>query len=199
MSFHSFTVAMGWVAVVLGVFVSYGQFRRMTKRGNEGVSLATWTLFLYLDIFWILYGVDVHSWQLILACVASLPFQVLIWLQLGPFDRLGVCVRSLGILLAFCILPALEWGWAGAVVGAGIAGWASRTPQLVHLIRYDAAMGVSARAWMTAGLVSWLWVVYYLGAHLWPVLFVTAAGGLLSLIIATLAQWRHRQARGIAT
>jgi hypothetical protein len=41
--------------------------------------------------------------------------------------------------------------------------------------------------------VSGLWVVYYIGARLWPVMCVTAVGGSVSLAIAALASWRHRQ------
>ncbi len=49
--------------------------------------------------------------------------------------------------------------------------------------------------WLTAGMVSGLWVIYYSGADLWPVMSVTAVSGLVSLSIATLASWRHRQVR----
>jgi hypothetical protein len=154
---------------------------------------------LYLDIFWILYGVDANSWQLIVACTITLPLQILIWFQLKPFKRIRVSVHSLVLFAAFSILPALEWGWAGAAVGVGMVGWVSRAPQLVNLVRSEVATGVSAKAWTTAGMVSGLWVVYYLGARLWPVLCVTAVGGLVSLIVAALAGWRHRQARALVS
>jgi uncharacterized protein with PQ loop repeat len=199
MHFHSFTVAIGWIAAVLSVVVVYTQFKRMSQRGVEGVSLATWTLFLYLDIFWILYGVAVHSWQLMIGGTIALPFQLLIWLELKPWERSRVSVHSLALFVVFSVLPALLWGWAGAAVGAGLVGWVTRAPQLVHLVRYETASGVSVSSWATAATGSGLWVVYYSGARLWPVLFVTAVGGLVSLIVAGLAVWRHRQARVFAT
>jgi len=197
--FYSFTAAVGWLAVVLGVFVAYAQFKRMSKRGIEGVSLATWTLLLYLDIFWAFYGVAAHSWQLIVGCTITFPLQLLIWFGLKPFERFRVSLHSLALFGVFSILPALEWGWAGAAVGAGMVGWVTRAPQLVHLVRYEAAIGVSASSWATAGLVSGLWVVYYSGARLWPVLFVTAIASLLSLTVAAMAGWRHRQAQAFAS
>jgi len=198
-NFYSFTVAIGWIAAVLSVVVVYTQFKRMSQRGVEGVSLATWTLFLYLDIFWILYGVAVHSWQLMIGGTITLPLQLLIWFQLKPWERSRVSIHSLVLFVAFSAVPALQWGWAGAAVGAGLVGWVTRAPQLVHLVRYEAATGVSVSSWAIAATGSGLWVVYYVGARLWPVLFVTAVGGLVSLIVAALAGWRHRQARAFAS
>jgi uncharacterized protein with PQ loop repeat len=107
-TFYHFTVLVGWIAVVLGLVVAYTQFKRMTQRGIEGVSLATWTLFLYLDLFWILYGLSAHSWQLIIGCTITLPLQLLIWFELKPFRRLRVSLHSLTLFATFSILPALQ-------------------------------------------------------------------------------------------
>jgi uncharacterized protein with PQ loop repeat len=194
-NFYNITVAVGWIAVILSVVVAYTQFKRMSERGTEGVSLATWTLFLYLDIFWILYGIGVHSWQLIIGCSIALPLQLMIWFRLNPRENIRVSFHSLLLFTAFSVLPALKWGWAGASVGAGMVGWVTRAPQLLHLVRHEGATGVSTSSWTTAGIGSGLWVLYYFGARLWPVMYVTAVGGLVSLIVASLAGWRHRQAR----
>lgn len=195
MNFYSVTVTAGWIAVVLSVVVAYTQFKRMSERGTEGVSLATWTLFLYLDIFWILYGIAVNSWQLIIGCGIALPLQLLIWFRLKPREQVRVSFHSLLLFCAFSILPALKWGWAGASVGAGIVGWVTRGPQLLHLVRHEGATGVSTSSWSTAATGSALWVLYYSGARLWPVMYVTAVGGLASVVVASLAVWRHRQAQ----
>ena len=98
MNFYSFTVAVGWLAVVLGVVVAHVQFKRMSQRGVEGVSLATWTQFLYLDIFWILYGVAAHSWRLMIGCTITLPLQLLIWIELKPWERFRVSFHSLALV-----------------------------------------------------------------------------------------------------
>ena len=193
MSFTAFALAVGWVAVVLSSLTAYQQYRRMTRRGVDGVSFVTWTLLLYISVFWVAYGIDARSWQMILGCAAPIPFQVMIWLRLAPRERLGVCVGSLVFLSAFCFLPAIGWGWAGAVIGVGIAGWLSRGRQLLTLVRSRTAVGVSTSSWVTAGVVSILWVIYYVGARLWAVLIVTAVSAMVSLSIATLSAHRHHR------
>jgi uncharacterized protein with PQ loop repeat len=193
-TFYTVTIIIGWIAVLLGGVVGLAQFRRMSQRGVEGVSLATWTLFLYLAVFWALYGISIHSWQLIIGSALSLPLQGMVWARLKPWTRPRLAINSLILFAAFCCVPAIFWGWSGAAVGAGTAGWITRSPQLVQLVRHEEASGVSASSWMTAGFVSGLWVIYYSGEHLWPVMSVTAVAGLVSLSIAALASWRHRQA-----
>jgi hypothetical protein len=113
-----------------------------------------------------------------------------------PPAKLRSTFYSFLFILACCLLPAVAWGWAGAVVGVGVAGWITRGPQLVTLLRANSASGVSSSSWLTAALVSSLWVVYYVGARLWPVMIVTAVAGTVSLIIAALARWRHAQVHG---
>jgi uncharacterized protein with PQ loop repeat len=197
-SFYDVSVAIGWLAVVLGCVVAYAQYRRISTRGVEGVSFTTWTLFIYLGIFWVVYGFDVHSWELIIGCGVTLPLQFLIWYRLKPWERIRANVYSFTLISSFCVLPALAWGWSGAVVGVGMAGWVTRGPQLMKLVRSRAAAGVSTSSWLTAGFVSGLWVIYYFGAKLWPVMFVTAVGGFASLVIGALASWRHRQVHDVA-
>jgi uncharacterized protein with PQ loop repeat len=194
--FNTISIVVGWIAVVLGSVVAYAQYRRISRRGVEGVSFATWTLFIYVGVFWVIYGVAVRSWQLVLGCSLTLPLQLLIWYRLTPPAKLRSTFYSFLFILACCLLPAVAWGWAGAVVGVGVAGWITRGPQLVTLLRANGASGVSSSSWLTAALVSSLWIVYYVGARLWPVMIVTAVAGTVSLIIAALARWRHAQVHG---
>jgi uncharacterized protein with PQ loop repeat len=191
--YNEVSTAVGWIAVVLGTATAFAQYRRMSTRGVEGVSFATWTLFIYVGVFWVVYGASVHSWQLVLGCSLTLPLQLLIWYRLRPWEKIPANIYAFLFIVVCCLLPALAWGWAGAVVGVGIGGWITRGPQLIRLVRSRDAAGVSTSSWLTAGVVSGLWVVYYIGARLWPVMCVTAVGGSVSLVIAALASWRHRQ------
>ncbi|HEV7957942.1 MAG TPA: hypothetical protein VGP11_00625, partial [Acidimicrobiales bacterium] len=61
MSFGELADAIGWIALLLGVGSTVAQFERVRRLGTDGVSIATWTLFVLMSVFWICYGVAVHS------------------------------------------------------------------------------------------------------------------------------------------
>lgn len=139
--------------------------------------MATWTLFVLLAIVWTSYGVSVRSWPLVAGSLLALPLQTAILGRLRPWSRRSVVVRSVVFVLVCCAVPALRWGWNGAIVGAAAAGTMTRAPQLTALLRPTSATGVSPGSWILGVLVSSMWVVYYWGAHLWVVLAVTAVAG----------------------
>ncbi len=194
MSFSEVSFAVGWVAVALGTTAAYLQFRRVGRHGAHGVSLSTWTLFVLLAIFWMLYGLSVRSWPLLVGTVLALPWQLSILVRLRPWQRWDVVARALALVLVCSLAPALWWGWTGAVLGAGSAGTFTRVPQLAAVLRSSAVSGVSSGSWLLGVAVSSLWVVYYLGARLWAVLVVTALAGTMSLGIAVLSRRRQREA-----
>jgi uncharacterized protein with PQ loop repeat len=194
MSYHVFTVEMGWLAVLSGVVGTATQLRRVSTRGIEGVSLATWVLFVYMGCFWITYGFSARSVQVILGSALILPMQLSILFRLKPWLRAAVPLRALGYFVLCCVVPTLLWGWAGGVLGTGIAMTINRAPQLIELIRHADASGVSATSWFIGAFGCTLWILYYTGAHLWAALTATAFAGLANLAIGLLATWRHTQA-----
>jgi len=193
------TIAIGWVAAALGTWSAFAQYARLRRRGTEGVSLATWTLFAVLAAFWTLYGVAVRSWPLAASSALALPLQSMIWWRLRPGSRWRVVTTAVGLALVCCIVPGVAWGWAGAVVGAGGAGTITRLPQLAQLLRSRSAAGVSTGSWALGAVVSATWVAYYAGSRLWAVLTVTAVAGGVSAIIAVASSWRQRQSRSVTT
>ena len=195
MSYHHLAVTFGWVAVMLTVSGTAAQFRRVARLSIEGVSLATWTLFVFMGVFWTAYGFDRHSAIIILGSVFSLPFQMAIVFRLRPWRRWRVVARSLAFTLVFCALPVVVWGWPGGVYGTGIVMVVNRAPQLIELVRYPDATGVSVPMWSLGVAGAICWVLYYQNTRLWAALAATACAGLASLSIALLATWRHRQAR----
>lgn len=199
MTLHSLLVDAGWVAVSLGVVGTYAQFVRANKRGVEGISFATWTLFAFMGCFWITYGaVSAHSWQVILGSLLVLPFQLAIVFRLKPWNERKVLAQSFLFFVSCCVLPTLLWGWAGGVYGTGVAMTANRGPQLLELIRHEDASGVSVSSWMLGATGSALWILYYSGVHLWAALIATLFAGIANLTIGLLASWRHAgQRRGL--
>jgi uncharacterized protein with PQ loop repeat len=196
MSYHHLAVTFGWAAVALTVGGTAVQFRRVSRLSIEGVSLATWTLFVFMGVFWTTYGIDQRSAIIILGSVFSLPFQAAIVLRLKPWRRWPVVARALVFSLVFCAMPTVLWGWSGGVYGVGIAMVVNRAPQLIELIRYPDATGVSVAMWFLGFVGALCWVLYYQNERLWAALASTAAAGAASLAIALLATWRHRQALG---
>ena len=76
MSFGELADAIGWVALLLGVGSTVAQFDRVRRIGIDGVSIATWTLFFLMSIFWVCYGVAEHSVVVVLGSAILMPFQL---------------------------------------------------------------------------------------------------------------------------
>ena len=195
MSFHSATVLLGWAAVLVGFFGVYAQFHRAGTIGVEGVSLGTWILFVYMGCFWITYGLFANSPEVSLGSIVAMPLQVAILFRLKPWEHPRVAGRALVFFTLCCLLPGVMWGWAGALYGIGVAMTINRGPQLIELIRHEDASGVSVGSWALGVLGCSLWMIFYVGAHLWAALTATAFAGLANLTIAVLASFRHRQTR----
>ncbi len=195
MSYHIFTVEMGWLAVLSGVVGTTTQLRRVSTRGIEGVSLATWVLFVYMGCFWITYGFVARSHEVVLGSALILPMQLAILFRLKPWLRIAVPIRALGYFVLCCVVPTFLWGWAGGVLGTGVAMTINRAPQLIELVRHADASGVSATSWFIGAFGCTLWIFYYTGAHLWAALTATGVAGLANFTIGLLATWRHTQSR----
>jgi uncharacterized protein with PQ loop repeat len=197
-STHAIYLIAGWLAVVLGIVGTIAQYVRINRLGVEGVSLATWTLFILLGSFWITYGaVSAHSWQVLLGSLLILPLQVSIVMRLKPWRRWRVTSRSFAFFVVSCVLPTLVFGWQGGVYGTGVAMVALRVPQIIELVRQEDASGVSVSSWMLGVCGAALWIAYYVGARLWAPLISTFCSGIASLVIAALASWRHTQRRSV--
>jgi uncharacterized protein with PQ loop repeat len=193
---HALYLSAGWVAVALGIVGTIAQYTRANRIGVEGVSLATWVLFVLMGSFWITYGaVSARSWQVILGSLLLLPLQASIVMRLKPWRRWRVVARSFAFFIVACVLPTMVWGWAGGVYGTGVAMVANRVPQIVELIRQEDASGVSVSSWVLGVGGAALWIVYYAGVRLWAPLISTFCSGVASLVIASLASWRHNQGR----
>src|SRR5665213_2306022 len=94
MTWHSITISMGWLAVASGVVGTSYQLRRVRALGIEGVSLATWVLFVYMGGFWITYGFAAHSAEVVLGSALILPIQLSILFRLAPWRRWALVGRA---------------------------------------------------------------------------------------------------------
>ncbi|MDE3222854.1 MAG: hypothetical protein KGL79_05420 [Acidobacteriota bacterium] len=194
MTLHFFAGIVGWGAVGIGLWSTWIQFQRIQRQGHEGVSLATWVLFLFMGLFWITYGVTRRSPEIIMGSLIVFPLQIAIVARLEPFRHVRVLGRSFGYFALLCVAPVLIWGWIGGLIGTGIAMTINRGPQIVELIRHADASGVSVASWVWGATGSAMWVFFYFSGRLWGALAATAFAGLANVTIAGLARWRHGQA-----
>lgn len=193
---HSAADALGWVAVVFSALSTVVQFRRINRRGPQGVSLATWTLFALMGVFWSSYGAAQHSLIIVLGSLPLLPIQVALIARLSPLRHRHVLLRAGVSAALFCVVPTLAWGWNAGVFGVGLLMVLNRGPQLLELVRDSDVRGVSTATWLLGFTGSVLWVLYYVGERLWAPTVATGFAGLASLSIAGLSAWRHAQSDG---
>jgi uncharacterized protein with PQ loop repeat len=196
--YHDLAITIGWIAVALMAWGTIDQVRRARHLGVEGVSLATWTLFIFLGCFWVTYGIDQNSAIIIVGSALLLPMQLVIVALLRPWiSRTSLLVVARSALFAFvlCVVPTFFWGSPGGIYGAGVAAVSTRVPQIIELIRDPDVTGVSVRAWVLVSTGSICWMIFYQNARLWAALAATSFSFLASVAIAILAAWRQRKAR----
>ena len=194
---NSFAIALvSWTAVTAGTISTIAQYRRVNATGIEGVSSATWLLFTLIGGFWISYGsLGAHSLAVVMGSLLLWPLQLAIVFRLAPWRHRRGSFQALVMFLVTCVVPGLVGGWSWCVYGCGVAMTLLRGPQVIELLRTRDASGVSATSWFFGVGCAVLWIVYYLGVHLWAPLIATTASGTGSLVIASLTVWRHRQAK----
>ena len=100
MTWHSITISMGWLAVASGVVGTSYQLRRVRALGVEGVSLATWVLFVYMGCFWITYGFAARSVEVVLGSALIMPLSVVDPLSSRAVAPMGGSREGPGLLRA---------------------------------------------------------------------------------------------------
>lgn len=193
MSFGELADAIGWVALFLGVGSTVAQFDRVRRLGTDGVSIATWTLFALMSVFWVCYGLAEHSVVVILGSAILIPFQLSIVRHLRPRQSKAIVARSCAYAFGLCVLTTCLWGWEGGLLGTGALMIINRGPQILKLLRPGSGSGVSVASWSVGAICLAGWVIYYAGQRQWAASVATGIAVLASSTIALLATWRHRQ------
>ena len=179
----------------MGGFMTVVQYRRTKRVGVDGISPLTESMFLMLGIFFMAYGLTLHSAPLFLGTMFSAPFQLAILLAIGWSKTWRTMLGALAIVIFAIFLPAALWGWNVGAGSIGIVMMFTRLPQIVDLIRMPSVEGVSVVSWLLSSVNLGLWLYYYgyhhdTGAAISMV--VTIASNLLIVVIAAL---RHRHTK----
>lgn len=190
----SWAVLVSWTAVFTGAIAAVAQYRRLSSLGVEGVSTATWMLFTLNNGFWIVFGaLSAHSLAVVMGSLVAWPWQIAIVVRLAPWRHRLESIKAIAMFIATCAAPGVIGGWSYGVYGVALSMTLLRGRQFVELLRTSDASGVSTVSWFVGACCSALWISYYADIHLLAPLIATAASGLASLVIASMALWRHRQ------
>ncbi len=193
MTYHDFALGLGWLAVSLGVPGTVSQWQRIRTQGIEGVSVATWLLFVWMSYFWISYGFVAHSAQVTWGSLIVVPMQMAILYRLAPWKHRRTSLLATLFFFVMAVLPTAIFGWQAGVYCMTIVMIANRVPQILELLRQPDASGVSAGSWLIGVLGTWFWILYYQNVHLWSALIATAGVSLANIVVFALVVWRHRQ------
>jgi len=198
-STHAVALLAGWGGTALGFWMSLAQFRRARREGVAGIAIATWSIFTFMGVFWIAYGIEQHSLVIWLSAAVCQPLQIALVFLLNPLVNVRRVIRALAIVGLGCYLPGVLFGWSAGVYGAGAVMMWNRVPQIAELVRTKHAEGLSVGSWIVGSLCSTLWILYYAVFRNWAPLVATSVALLGNLLIVGLGTWRHLTAREHAT
>jgi len=179
----------------MGGLMAAIQYRRAKRVGVDGISPLTESMFLMVGIFWMAYGLTLHSAPLFFATMFSAPFQMAILLTIGWRKTWRSVLGALAIVIFAIVLPTALWGWNVGAVSIGIVMTFTRLPQIVDLIQMPSVEGVSVGSWLLSSVNLGLWLYYYVDQHHTGAaisMVVTISSNLLIVVIAAL---RHRHTK----
>jgi uncharacterized protein with PQ loop repeat len=192
-TWHLFATSAGVLGLLSGYWMTWVQYHRARTVGTEGISLATWLLFLWMGFFWASYGLAISNHLIWGGSLPLLPLQAALVWQLAPRKQPMTVVSTFVAIAILSFGTTALWGWNAGVAGTTVAMFWNRLPQIVELIRDPDVRGVSISSWTIGAACSLLWVTYYLGERLWFALVATAVATVSNLVIAGLAYWRQHQ------
>jgi len=164
----TFTIAV--IAPVLSVLQCLAQATRIYRTGAEGVSLATWTLSVFVAEIWISYGVVFHVPA---ELYANVPFLLVASIVVVVAARNRDAVRRAGAgyasVTALTLLSSLSgtshhWRWILATV-AVVSCVVIYLPQMLVTLRSNDLEGVSVVSWSLALVTGLAWALYGILIH----------------------------------
>jgi uncharacterized protein with PQ loop repeat len=169
----------GWTAALVGTLLGLPQALRLARTRNaEGLSLVAWQLVLGLNLAWMVHGVTMMKWNLIvpnlLGLLTTVPILVLLSRELG---RALPRVLLPGVVLAAGMV-AVDLGFGTTAYGI-VAMWPAllaNAGQSLELVRSPRVTGVSPVFLFGAVLNQALWLA-------WGVL-VADSGTVISAVAA---------------
>jgi MtN3 and saliva related transmembrane protein len=189
---------VGWCGVVVSTLTNFAQAARVRRIGPDGVNATTWSLFTFMSLFWLGYGLSVRSIEIVVSSIAGLPCLVLLLAMLPSSVRWRGVVWGAASLGVMACVPAALFGWDVGLLGLGTLIVATRVPQLVQLVRATHADGVSTGSWLLGSLNVSLWLVYYVSTSRSAAAISMGSALVTNLLIVALVLVRHRVPHDVA-
>jgi uncharacterized protein with PQ loop repeat len=183
---------VGWGGGLLGLVMTYLQAVRVYRKGPDGVSATTWSLFTLMAMFWLCYGFAAHSAQVIAGTAAGVPLMVWLLAMVDPTELRKGLARGAAAIVLTTWVPALLLGWDAGLLGIGVLMVVTRFPQLLELVRVDHARGVSSGSWIIGSVSVTMWLIYYASSRMTAAAISMAFALAMNLAIVAMAVVRHR-------
>ena len=180
---HAYTVAVGWVATLLGFFRLAPQALTILRsRRVTGVSAESTVFTVVSGIWWVLYGIALRDVPTSVSSVGALLAPCLCYLYL--LRRRGLETVHNTLLLVGALLGVLLMlaGKHALGLAAALSTVVSMLPQFVRIARTGDVAGLSEWTWGLTSANTILWAVYGTLVHSVPMMlpaFVIVPGAAL--------------------
>jgi uncharacterized protein with PQ loop repeat len=182
---------LGLASSFLILSASMPQLLEVLRRGSNGVSAGSWSLFMIASVLWAVYGWKIDSPATLIGnIVATLAFSTLVGAllaeRLGRVKALAAVVATVGV---FCVLAVVLPTAVLAVVGV-LFGFSLSVPQLLTSWRSRGLPStVSLTAWTMVVLGQVGWLLYGLLRPEWPIFIMNVVAGSISFSVLMI-EWR---------
>lgn len=179
---------LGLVSSFLILSASMPQLLEVLRRGGNGVSAGSWSLFMIASVLWAVYGWKVDSPSTLIGnIVATLAFSTLVGALLA--ERMGRTKAFAAVVVivgVFCVTAVLLPTPALAVVGV-LFGFSLSVPQLLASWRSRGFPStVSTTAWTMVVIGQCGWLLYGLLRPEWPIFIMNVVAGTISFCVLML-------------
>lgn len=185
---HVLLEILGLASSFLILSASMPQLIEVLRRGSNGVSAGSWSLFMIASVVWAVYGWKVDSPATLIGNIlATLAFSTLVGALLAErLGRVKALVAVVAIVGMFCVVSVLLPTPVVAVVGV-LLGFGLSVPQLLTSWRSRGLPStVSLTAWTMVVLGQFGWVMYGLLRPEWPILIMNVVAGSVSFCVLML-------------
>jgi hypothetical protein len=185
----------GYVAVSCGFTMTTLQAVRIQRHGPAGVSPLAWSLFLWVNTFFAVYGWAMQYWPVAIGASIISPIMLFVVAKTGWRSMYTTVPLAFGVVVVASMIPVAIWGWPAGIPGAIVINVALTLPAIVALYKSESAEGASAASWLINGSATALLTVSALLRKDW-----VFAGGQALICISNLATGlltiqRHRHLR----